>query len=556
LKDLALTSHRNKVNMFRGYLIQLLSFAALQGSIIGLNNLADAITQNVPARGLESRQNLPASTWPYQTFVTEPDFHPPVLEISKTVGATDGLFFLVQSFFGSVPGPGTLAPLIMTEGSDVVWHGPNTVSGAISANLAVQKLHGKDVLTYWTGPFVVNGVAGHGFGIIKILDTTYREIYTVSLNDSSFIAGDGMNNSAYPSYIDNHESLITPQGSILVTAYNSTPYDLSSVGGPKNGWLSDSQFYEIDIKTNRTLFKWSSLDHVDRMPINQSHFLIDGAPFEGQNATHPWEYFTLNSVTTLDDGYLISSRFFSSIYALAKDGSVKWNLQGIIDGDFQLGPGAQFQWQHHVRPAYSSGDYLFLHMFNDDNLGLISTNQTSPSTGLTLFLDLSKRTATVVSSLLDPKDIIYANSQGSYQPLGNGHNFLGYGQSPTMKEFDQHGDVVMDVKFGNQVQVSSYRAFLQQWSGKPTTVPLANATAKGFNSTTVCMSWNGATPNVYDSWLVYAGGAKDSLTLAADVSRTGFETNATIGTAKFVQVAAVKGAQVLSKSRAIPVSIS
>lgn len=111
------------------------------------------------------------------------------------------------------------------------------------------------MLTYWTGPFAANDFAGHGFDIVKILNTTYREIYTVDLNDSSFIAGDEMNNSAYPSYIDNHESLITPQESILVTAYNSTPYDLSSVGGPKNGWLSDSQFYEIDIKTNRTLFK-------------------------------------------------------------------------------------------------------------------------------------------------------------------------------------------------------------------------------------------------------------------------------------------------------------
>jgi hypothetical protein len=105
--------------MFRGYLIQLLSFAALQSSIIGLNNLANAITHNVPARGLESRQNLPANTWPYQTFVTEPDFHPSVLEISKTVKATDDLFFLAQAFFDAAPGPRTLAPLIMTEGSDV-----------------------------------------------------------------------------------------------------------------------------------------------------------------------------------------------------------------------------------------------------------------------------------------------------------------------------------------------------------------------------------------------------------------------------------------------------
>ena len=33
-----------------------------------------------------------APFWPYQTFVTEPEFHPPVLEISKQPEASDGLF--------------------------------------------------------------------------------------------------------------------------------------------------------------------------------------------------------------------------------------------------------------------------------------------------------------------------------------------------------------------------------------------------------------------------------------------------------------------------------
>ena len=51
------------------------------------------------------------------------------------------------------------------------------------------------------------------------------------MNDDTSGAGDGTNNAAYPSYISLHEAVITPHGTILVDAYDSTPYDLSSAGG-------------------------------------------------------------------------------------------------------------------------------------------------------------------------------------------------------------------------------------------------------------------------------------------------------------------------------------
>ena len=111
-----------------------------------------------------------------------------------------------------------------------------------------------------------------------------------------------------------------------------------------------------------------------------------------------------------------------------------------------------------------------------------------------------------------------------------------------------------DAQWGDPLQASSNRTYLQQWSGQPTTAPLIKATAKGYSSTAVFMSWNGATPDVYNSWLVYAGNSDYSLPLVANVSRTGFETNTTIGTARFVQVGAAKGAEVLSKSHVVTVS--
>jgi hypothetical protein len=53
---------------------------------------------------------------------------------------------------------------------------------------------------------------------------------------------------------------ITPHGTIVVTAYNLTMADLTAVGGNSNGYVWDSQFYEVDIKTGEVLFRWSALD--------------------------------------------------------------------------------------------------------------------------------------------------------------------------------------------------------------------------------------------------------------------------------------------------------
>lgn len=42
----------------------------------------------------------------------------------------------------------------------------------------------------------------------------------------------------------------------ILTAYNSIPLDLSPYSGPKDGWLLDSLFQEVDISTGQVLFNW------------------------------------------------------------------------------------------------------------------------------------------------------------------------------------------------------------------------------------------------------------------------------------------------------------
>lgn len=50
----------------------------------------------------------------------------------------------------------------------------------------------------------------------------------------------------------------------------------------------DSLIYEIDLNTNETLFRWSSIEHVDEFPLNGSHQLYpNGSIIDRNNGTHP-----------------------------------------------------------------------------------------------------------------------------------------------------------------------------------------------------------------------------------------------------------------------------
>ena len=491
--------------------------------------------------------------WPYQTFVTEPEFRPPVLEISKTPEATDGLLVFAPLPFIPVYPNRSVGGLIMDQAGNPVWHTPTLPLG----QLHVQQWNGSNVLAFWTGGIGGDFVDAHGFGTITILDDTYRQIGGVVLNNGTFKSGDSLQNAPQPSYVDIHESLITPRNTIIITAYNSTPYDLSAVGGPTDGWVLDSLIYEIDLNTNETLFRWSSIEHVNEIPLNASHQLNpDGSIISGNNATHPWNYFLTNSVYPLDDGgYLLSVRHYWDVVALNENGNVSWTLNGETGGDFtqvnQNEKSSTFSWQHFARPVHgSSGENITIDLLDNHNSG--RDNGTAPSTGLRLYLDLRDRTVETFSILEDPLDILYADSQGTFQQLPRDHKFLAYGQIPKFKEFDANNEVVLDARYGQDNQVSSYRSYLQSnWTATPYYPPEIATTRMQNGSVVLSMSWNGATPDVFDSMVVFeSSGETDGLTPPGqNVKRTGYETNVTLtkGTTS-VKAAAAKGNTIVRES--------
>lgn len=537
--------------------------------------IEQALTTAEPVRHALAPRNTPANIpytgkpedfasfadvplWPYQSFVTEPDFHPPVLEISKQAGATDGLLVFAPLPFLPVYPDRFAGGLIMDQLGNPIWHSPTEALGSVN-NVEVGGFFG--VLKYWSGGFGGNFIDAHGFGNVTILSNDYRQTRVITLNDGTFKAGDSLQNKPQPSYIDIHENLLTPNGTLIVTAYNSTPFDLSSVGGPEDGWVLDALIYEIDLKTNKTLFRWSAIEHVDELPLNNSHQLTpDGNIIDGTNATNPWDYFLINAIHPLDNGYIISVRHYWSVVALDAKGNVKWNLNGKDGGDFKLveqsTQPSTFSWQHYVRPQDGTRDQdLTITMFNNNNGGL--DNGTAPSTGLTLYLDLQKRTARTISILQDPTDIIYAVSQGTYETLPDNHTFIAYGQIPKFKEFDANGKVVMNARFGNDNQVSSYRAFLisnTSWSATPYYPPKIAVTHLQNGTVVLSMSWNGATPDVYDTWLVSPNVNMALNKRPLSISRTGFETNMTLplGT-KLVSAAAAKGRKLIRTSETLEV---
>lgn len=204
------------------------------------------------------------------------------------------------------------APTIYDNNGDMVWQGPHEKT----MDFKMQKLFGKDVITYWDGE---TGVLGYGYGQVHILDDTYKEIYTVTLQDD-FVTPNGVPRE---SYVDVHEHIITPNNTMIVSAINITTTDCSDVpDGREDMYVIDALFYEIDIATNEVLFKWDALEHPDKIQMG----MIKQTVWGGDSPEHPWDCFHMNSVHPTKDGYLVSIRYLWSALYINRDGSVRWQL--------------------------------------------------------------------------------------------------------------------------------------------------------------------------------------------------------------------------------------
>lgn len=130
-----------------------------------------------------------------------------------------------------------------------------------------------------------------------------------------------------PCLLDSHESRITSRGTLLASVRNVTQADLSAQGGATDGYLLDSQFYEINITTQEVILRWSAYEHNDQLDMLS---LSATKPDKKSNPRLPWDYFHMNSIYDVPEplgGYLVSSRYLSSAIKLDREGNVEWYLE-------------------------------------------------------------------------------------------------------------------------------------------------------------------------------------------------------------------------------------
>lgn len=446
-----------------------------------------------------------------QSFVSAPALRPPVVSVgAASPNATPGDIFLTPTH-----GYGQTGMMIVNQQGRLVWF-QAAPRNDTATNLQVQGYDGQPALTWWQGH--VDNELGVGFGTDEIYSDTYTPLASVS-------AGNGYQ-------ADLHEFQLTPQGSAFITAYTLVDVNLSSLGGSADGILQDSVLQEIDVRTGLVMFEWHAYGHV----ALQDSFTRPSA------SGRPWDFFHLNSISLDpwgDGNFILSARNTWAAYEINHvSGAVMWRVGGTHPS-FKMGPGTGFAWQHDVRwqPDHT------LTMFDD---GAAPAEHTQ-SRVIRERIDWKHDTVDLVGRIVHDPPLL-AGSQGNDQVLGDGDQFVGWGEAPYFSEYGPSGEVLLDARIPYPGQ--SYRAYRFPWSATPAAPPSVAMKAAGAGAT-VYASWNGATE--VSSWRVLGGASPGSLAPVASAAASGFETAIPVGGAyAYVAVQAVGGGgQVLGMSAVV-----
>ncbi len=417
-----------------------------------------------------------------QSFHSRPDLHPPTLAVTaRSVAVAPG-----DEFAAPYAGPGQSGPMIAGPNGELIWFKP-LPRGTSATNLEVQEYAGQPVLTWWQGDISI-----HGFGLGEdvIANSAYEDIAHIR-------AGNGLR-------ADLHDFQLTPGGTALVTAYDPIYCNLSGLGGPRDGAVTDGVLQEIDPRTGLVMFQWSSLDHV---ALSESY-----SSARNSSSEQPFDFFHLNSVgLAQDSSLLLSARNTWTVYDLdGGTGRISWRLGGK-HSSFRMGPGTSTAWQHDPRELADGEISIF------DNGA--SPKVHPQSRAIVVSLNQRQRSATLVSQVTRPSPLL-AESQGDAQQLANGDWFIGWGQIPDFSELSPAGTLLFDAHFppGDQ----SYRDFRFTWSARPAHPPAFAVQTGAGGADTVYASWNGATQ--VTSWQVLAGPSPSALQPLTRAARAGFET--------------------------------
>ena len=405
----------------------------------------------------------------YQHFWSRPDLKPPVVRILKTAGRTaPGYLFLAPK--RDTPQAG---PMILDNRGRVVWFRPLNTRGVTDFRL--QWYRGRRVLTWWQAR--PTGIE-EGRAFYVIADARYRNVRVVR-------PGYGLPG-------DIHEFLLTRRGTALMTTVRS----VQSSGRR----VTEGGVQELDLRTGNVLFDWHSVDHVA---------LAESYAKPPRNRGFPYDYFHVNAIDVDKDGnLLVSARNTHAVYKLnRRTGRIMWRLGGKRS-DYALGRGVRFAWQHDARRQPDGTIRIF------DNGAAPRLHRETRI----IFVHLDRRTMRArLMRIIVHRPPIVAINQGNAQLLPGRHLLVGWGHEPQVTEFDRHGRVVLDLRFGHGAD--SYRAYRYQWVGRPVGRPSA-----ALHRRRVYVSWNGATQVA--RWQILTGSDPRALRPVRTVAKSGFETSA------------------------------
>ncbi|KAJ5712036.1 hypothetical protein N7488_006192 [Penicillium malachiteum] len=456
-------------------------------------------------------------------YKSRPDLAPPVLNITipATNDTAEGLiFYTPESIYADDTGhgPAQSGPYIFTEKGDLVWSGIGFV-GPRSENFQVHTYRGEQVLSIFGGSH--NSPMGHGHGHTSIFDNRYR------LLDE--IKGGGH------SLADQHEFLFFDNHSAVFTVFDPEIADLSPYGATEESqsWILDNKIQKVDTDSNRVLWEWSALDHVD--PADTNLTLQSWNAGLGVNSSQAWHYFYMNAfdVDADTNTYLISARSMCTIFKMDGDsGEILWQLGGKTS-NFSLGDGVDFCWQHDTRmhAKYlnyeTKGSKEIISFFDNsahENLAGGPVLQTRAySAGKVVELDTENWTARLIAEFRAPGDLS-VRSQGNLQLLPNGNAFINWGYDGAMSEHTPDGTTIWFSRLDSGKMgpgSENYRAFKFEWHALPYEEP-ALVAFKESNGTSVYVSWNGDTETRVWKFFEVQNGQRE---LLGQASRGGFETS-------------------------------
>lgn len=324
--------------------------------------------------------------------------------------------------------------------------------GEIIMDFKVQRVNGKDYLSYFVGQQYLQG---SGLGKFVVLDNTYKVI-------DEWQMGNGL-------LADFHDFQLLPNGNALMMAYQDLPRDMTAYGGKADAVVIDFIIQELN-RQKQVVFEWRALDHI---PLTDSYL-----PLTGQRV----DFVHGNAVELdIDGNLLISLRSTNQILKINRStGAVMWIFGGKRN-QFNLGGDEGFTDQHDIRRLPNGNVSLW------DN-GDRRTPQHARA--VEYRLDEVAKTATKVWEYRETPDFRSWHS-GNFQRFVAGGGMISWGGNDRVTEVNAAKQKQFDATF--PPGSGSYRAYRFAWKGQPAAAPDLVATSLEALTMQLAMSWNGAT---------------------------------------------------------------